>query len=227
MNCLKDTFLFISSERSVSSSDIAVFPGSSKSTYYRGLFQQFKCPVCDSIWGPLGIDLASFYYHLILPVLASCSKCKERFNVVFYDTPWTYYSEADRLGDTVLEVSPAAALVFYVAALENFLTKAFAFSSEENRLLVLQRKVSFQDLRTAKKIFREQYATNLPQLCGNAAWQAIMAAVQDRHSIVHNAGHDKNLNPINITHERARIVLKHIESLVSNLDPIMKRKCVY
>ncbi len=229
LDCLEEEFCFVTSEKTTSP-DIAIFEGSSKSLLYEGLFKKFTCPrpTCHALWDDLGIDKDRYALKNILPVLARCSKCRERFNIIFWDHPLTYFDHAAKLGNTLLKVSPEAALVFYASALENFLQKAFIFASDFNLFLSNNRKVSFQNLNEANKIYKEYFEIDLVDISGKADWQELQRCLQNRHSIVHNAGHDKNFMPIEVSEDDAQQFHDIVTDLVRNkLDKLLRKKLVY
>lgn len=224
--CLKAVYLFISS-KDTTNADLAIFPGSSKSQYYQALFDQFKCPKCKEKFPELGLATSQYDYLTILPIAAQCDKCGACFNILFWDNPLTYFSCAFRTGDKVSGVSPEAALVFYVAGLENLLQKAFVFASRFNHFLVAKRKLSFQDLKRAAEVYREFFGLNLKELA-RKSWQPLIEAVQKRNCILHNAGHDQKFNPVQITTGEINDLRKLIWDFVeTRLDLQLKRLCVY
>lgn len=226
LNCMCEAFCFVTSE-DTTSPDTAIFPGSSKSRRHEDLFKQFTCPACHALWDDLDIDKDLYDLKTILPVLARCSKCRERFNVIFWDSPLTYFDYAVDVGNALLEVSPEAALVFYACALENFLQKAFVFASDFNRFLVKRRRASFQDMKEAKAIYKEYFKIDLVALSGTD-WQAIVEAVTKRNMIVHNAGHDHRFMPIDVSKDYAQQFRDTVTDLVKDkLDKLLRQKLAY
>jgi len=224
--CLEAVHLFIS-RKDTTNTDLAIFPGSSKSQYYQDLFNQFKCPKCKERFPELGLDRSQYDYVTILPIVARCDKCGTCFNILFWDNPLTYFSCAFRIGDKVSDVSPEAALVFYVSGLESLLQKAFVFASRFNHFLVAKRKVSFQDLNRAAEIYKAFFNLDLKQLASKA-WQPLVEAVRKRNCVLHNAGHDQQFNPIQITIGEIGNLRNLIWDFVDKgLDPELKRLCVY
>jgi RNase P subunit RPR2 len=227
LTCLKEAFLFVCAH-DTNSGDIAVFPGSSKSEYHKTLFEGFKCPKCEKPFPDLRLDRTTYEFRIVLPVHARCQHCGACFNIVFRDSPLNYFSEALRLGDSVADASPAAALVFYVAAMENVLQKCFTFASRFNHFLVHECKaLRFQNLDLAARLYKEYFELDLRQMIGSN-WQTIIQATQKRNNIVHNAGHDRKFNPVIVTKaevEQLRVILW--DWVQKELDPAMKSKFVY
>jgi len=130
------------------------------------------------------------------------------------------------MGDRVNQVSPQAAVVFYVSALENYLQKAFLSTSSFNKYLVRKRRVNFQNLEEAKEVFQEFFSLNLAQLAGSD-WQTMVDAVKKRNMILHNAGHDKNFNPVNVDDALASTIRQTISAFVEKtLRPELRKRYV-
>jgi hypothetical protein len=147
-------------------------------------------------------------------------------NIVFWDPPRNYYQHSLKIGDRVRQVSPQAAVVFYVSALENYLQKVFLSASSFNKYLVRKRCVNFQNLEEAKEVFQEFFSLNLAQLAGSD-WKIMVDAVKKRNMIVHNAGHDKNFNLVNVDDSDASTVRETISAFVDNtLRPELRKKYV-
>jgi len=155
-----------------------------------------------------------------------CSNCRECMNIVFWDPPRNYYQYNFNIGDRVRQVSPQAAVVFYVSALENYLQKAFLSASSFNKYLVRKRHVNFQNLKEAKEIFQEFFNLNLAQLAGDD-WQIMVDATNKRNMIIHNAGHDKNFTPVNVDDVFASKIRETISAFVDNtLRPELRKRYV-
>ncbi len=224
--CLKEEFYFITSEPT-SSVDIIVIMGPQTAPQYVAELNAIDCRKCGSRMVPRPA-LQKGTIRNVVPVLLSCESCKSAANFIFWDTPLFYFEHCVRVGSSLIDVSPEAAVVFYVAAVENFLQKTFLFAGDFNIFLVERRRVSFQQLREARDIFDSYFGVDISKAAGVDNWTALQDAVQKRHYIVHNAGHDKNFAPVAVTIDYATKVQRVVEDFAkTRLDPILRRKMVY
>jgi len=224
-SCYEDQFFFITKEQTTSP-DICIFIMSPKLESTQSLFAGFKCPSCKQLFQGITVDTTAYDIKTIVATHLQCSNCRQCMNIVFWDPPRNYYQHSLKIGDRVRQVSPQAAVVFYVSALENYLQKAFLSASSFNKYLVRKRCVNFQNLEEAKEVFQEFFSLNLAQLAGSN-WEIMVDAVKKRNMIVHNAGHDKNFNLVNVDDADASTVRETISAFVDNtLRPELRKKYV-
>jgi len=225
VSCYEDYFLFITKEQTTSP-DVCIFRMSPKLGSTQSLFAQFECPGCKQAFQPIGVDTTGYDIKTIVATHLSCSNCRECMNIVFWDRPHNYYEHSLKLGDCVKQVSPEAALVFYVSALENYLQKVFVWASSFNKYLVVRRHVSFQNLREANEVFKQFFALNLAQHAGGD-WEVMLDAVRKRNMIVHNAGHDNKFNPISVDDGVAETVRETVSKFVDvTLRPEVRKRYI-
>jgi hypothetical protein len=212
ISCYEDQFFFITKERTTSS-DVCIFRMSPKLKSTQSLFAGFKCLSCKQPVQGININTTAYDIKTIIATHLRCSKCRECMNIIFWDPPRNYYQYSLNMGDSVKHISPQVALVFYVSALENYLQKAFLSASSFNKYLVLKRCVSFQNLEEAKDIFKEYFNLDIAKLAAND-WQKMIDAVKKRNMIIHNAGHDKNFNLIDVDDTVASTTRETISTFV-------------
>lgn len=224
-SCFEDQFLFITKNHTTSP-DICIFQMAPKLKTTQSLFDGFKCPSCQKPFQGITVDTTAYDIKTIIATHLRCNNCGECMNIVFWDPPRNYFQYSIKMGDCVRQVSPFAALVFYVSALENYLQKAFLSASSFNKYLVQKRRVNFQNLREANELFKEYFNLNLAQIAGSY-WQIMLDAVKKRNMIVHNAGHDKDFNLINVDDTVIKEVRKTICTFVdSALRPELRKKYI-
>ncbi len=221
-SCLEDEFLFITRERTTSA-DVCVFQMAPKLKTTRSLFDGFKCLSCKRELEGITVDTAAYDIKTIVATHLRCGHCGECMNIVFWDPPRNYFAYSIQLGDSVRMASAYAALVFYVSALENYLQKSFLAASSFNKFLVLTRRVSFQNLHEASALFKQYFNLELPKIAGDR-WEIMMGAVKKRNMIIHNAGHDKAFNRIDVDDHAVETIRTAIHGFVDDaLRPELRK----
>lgn len=224
-SCYQDHFFFVTQEKSTSS-DIAIFTMSPKAGSTKSLFDGFTCPQCSKPFHLEPIDTSSYDLKTIVATHLRCTACSNRQNVVFWDPPRNYFTYCIELGDKARPIIPAAALVFYVAAVENYLQKCFISSSPFCKYLVSSRRIGFQDLQVANNVYQNYFNLSLSDLAGSN-WLLLSSAVKKRNMIVHNAGHDQQFNQIEITDAELQTIRDSAVAFVNEkLRPEMRKRMV-
>lgn len=227
LDCLKDNWLYLSSEMTTSA-DVVIVMGSHKKKVYKDELNKSLCPVCDS---ETHIDMKADHFKdelpLIHPMRLSCAKkgCDFVMNMIFYNSPKSYFTHAIGLAKSVVKVSSEASIVLAVSSLEVYLEKAFYFSNEKNRFLCIERKINFQNIKDVKKSYKNLVNIDLPNLVDNRIWESISNLIKVRHRIVHNGGFDKYYDQIEIAENEAESAINDIQKFVSELDNKMSMEC--
>ncbi|MGV7229109.1 MAG: hypothetical protein ACQ9IQ_10670 [Nitrospirales bacterium] len=222
--CRELFWVFFSQER-LWSADLLICIGSSKSKFYREQLIDLKCKKCSS---KMEVQFKKsdneFDFLMILPMLVVCRKigCGCKMNVIFWDTPKSYFQLALGLAEEVIPHSPRAALVFVVSALETYLQKAFMFHSLQNKYLVQKRKVSFQSLKDSNENFKQFMDVDLKPIISNPEWEALANSITKRHGLIHNAGLDRDFEEIIVDEKEIEplkaLVTKFVEGANAKLE---------
>lgn len=223
-NCRAFFWVFLSEER-LWSADLIICIGSSKRGAYREQLKDLKCVKCSSKMEVQFKRLDSEYdFLMVLPMLVVCTNkvCNFRLNVIFWDTPKSYFQLALKLAEEVIPHSPRAALVFIVSALETYLQKAFIFQSPANKFLVQKRKVNFQSLSESNEIYKQFMGMDLKPIINNHEWEIIANSITRRHGLIHNSGLDKHFEEIHVETDEIEplkeLVVKFVNGINAKLE---------
>lgn len=221
--CREPVFTFFS-EGPPESPDIVVVMCSAKDESTRKELRELPCPECNATLEILHKrDSKDYDIQRLLPVQVKCPNCSGcLYNIIFWDRPEYYFRQALVLADEVIPCSPRGGLVFLISALETFLQKVFLFQSTSNKFLVKDRKVNFQSLQEAHKIYSQVMDVDLKALATDSQWNMLANAVRDRHGLIHNAGFDKEFELIEVNSSdlpplRAAIV-DFVNALTNSLE---------
>lgn len=217
---------FFSEERPWSA-DLIIAHGSSKSIAYRDDIERMRCPLCNSSMQIRFQKSADEYDVLtVLPMMVSCTQpgCECKINVIFWDTPKSYFHVAMNLADEVTPCSPRVGLVFLVSAFETYLQKAFMFQSPRNKFLIERRKVNFQSLKEARDVYRQFMDVDIKDFTNNQGWEILTNAIKDRHGLIHNAGLNRRFEEIVVTNERVGALKQVVVDFIDQLNPELERK---
>lgn len=207
------------------SADLIIAIGSSKSGAYREQLKSLECKMCGS---KMEVQFKKpdneYDFLLVLPMMVACTnkKCDCRLNVIFWDTPKSYFQLALKFAEEVIPYSPRAALVFIVSALETYLQKAFMFKSPSNKFLVQKRKVNFQHLEEANDIYKQFMGIDLKLNISNQEWELLANSITRRHGLIHNSGLDRNFEEIlvdaNEIEPLKKLVVKFVDCINARLE---------
>lgn len=198
--CREPVFAFFS-EETPESPDIVVLMCPAKDEDICIELRELSCQVCNSTLEILyKRDSKDYDVQRLLPAQAKCPNCPGSLqNIIFWDKPEYYFRQALALADEVIPSSPRGGLVFLASALETFLQKAFLFQSTSNKSLIKSRKVSFQNLRKARKLYKQFMGVDLKALVNDSQWNILVNAIRDRNGLIHNAGFDRQFELIKVS----------------------------
>ena len=207
------------------SADLIIAIGSSKSGAYREQLKGLECTKCSS---KMEVNFKKpdneFDFQMILPIMLICAnkKCDCRQNIIFWDTPKSYFHLALKLAEEVIPHSSRAALVLIMSALETYLQKAFMFQSPKYKYLVQQRKVNFQSLKESGDIYKEFMGIDIKSVISNQEWESLANSITRRHGLIHNSGLNRHFEEIIVESNEIEplkaLVIKFVGGVNSKLE---------
>ncbi|TKJ41789.1 hypothetical protein CEE37_04260 [candidate division LCP-89 bacterium B3_LCP] len=226
LDCSNPIFTFFS-ETKLSSPDIGIVMCSSKEQSYREEIEGLNCNQCkNKLQVEYDIFAEKFDIKTIMPMILRCTKCPDiSYNIIYWDRPLYYYRKASQIIDEVINVSPKAALVFILSALETYLQKAWYFQSEFHKELVNKRIINFQNLKEIRNYYRLSMNIDIYEIvASNDNWDLLTQSYKKRHGIIHNAGFDKSYNEIGVSSTEVGKLRETVEDFTKDLNDLLEKR---